>query len=293
MGYEKPSTKLTFYKAFFSPQWKFLIHTILQCMSAKRTSWNEFSSSMTLAVICLSTGRKFNYFKYIFDSLVRNVDSSTKFYMYPRFLKLMIRAQVGDLSSHTTKYSFSALTQKIFANIRRVGKGFSRVETLLFEGMIVAQQVDEVAAGVDVDDFLAADAEPSRPSPTPTTQPPPPSQELPSTLHIIPTPPPLPIAEPSSPPQQQQPTHAAEISLDLLHTLLETCTTLTRKVEALEQDKVAQALEIIKLKQRVKKLERKNKLKVSGLKRLRKVGTTQRVKSSANTIMDDQEDASK
>nr|GEW77231.1 hypothetical protein [Tanacetum cinerariifolium] len=38
MGYEKPSTKLTFYKAFFSSQWKFLIHTILQSMSAKRTS---------------------------------------------------------------------------------------------------------------------------------------------------------------------------------------------------------------------------------------------------------------
>nr|GFD28858.1 hypothetical protein [Tanacetum cinerariifolium] len=37
MGYEKPSTKHTFYKVFFPPQWKFLIHTILQCMSAKRT----------------------------------------------------------------------------------------------------------------------------------------------------------------------------------------------------------------------------------------------------------------
>nr|GEW09558.1 retrovirus-related Pol polyprotein from transposon TNT 1-94 [Tanacetum cinerariifolium] len=46
MGYEKPSTKLTFYKEFFSCQLKFLIHTILQCMSAKRTSWNEFSSFM-------------------------------------------------------------------------------------------------------------------------------------------------------------------------------------------------------------------------------------------------------
>nr|GEV82713.1 hypothetical protein [Tanacetum cinerariifolium] len=56
MGYEKPSTKLTFYKAFFSSQWKFLIHTILQCMSAERTSWNDFSSSMASAVICLSTG---------------------------------------------------------------------------------------------------------------------------------------------------------------------------------------------------------------------------------------------
>nr|GEV44384.1 hypothetical protein [Tanacetum cinerariifolium] len=182
-------------------------------------------------------------------------------------------AQVGDLSSHTTKYLSPALTQKVFANMRRVGKGFSEVETPLFEGMIVAQQADEVAVGVDVDDVHAAASEPTLPSPTPTTQPPLPSQELPSTLQVVPTPPPTPIAQPSLPPQQpqpSQPTHDAKISLDLLHTLLETCTTLIRKVEALEQDKVAQALEIIKLKQRVKKLERKNKLKVSGLRRLRK-----------------------
>nr|GEY94770.1 hypothetical protein [Tanacetum cinerariifolium] len=142
--------------------------------------------------------------------------------------------------------------------------------------MIVAQQADDVAdegaAGVDVDAVPTA-VEPFIPLPTPTTQPPPPSQELPSTSQVIPTPPPLQIAKPSLPPQQQQPSqhlHDAKISLDLLHTLLETCTTLTKKVEALEQDKVDQALEIIKLKQRVKKLERKNKLKVPRLRRLRK-----------------------
>nr|GEX29227.1 xylulose kinase-1 [Tanacetum cinerariifolium] len=133
MGYEKPSTKLTFYKAFFSPQW----------------------------------------------NLVRYVDSSTKFYMYLRFLQLMIRARVGDLSSHSTKYYSPALTQKVFANIRRVGKGFSRVDTPLFEGMKVAQQdddvADECAASVVVDDVPAAVDEPSIPSPPPTTQPPPPS----------------------------------------------------------------------------------------------------------------------
>ncbi|GJX11370.1 hypothetical protein Tco_0201229 [Tanacetum coccineum] len=44
MGYENLTQKLTFYKAFFSPQWKFLIHTILQCLSAKTTAWNEFKS---------------------------------------------------------------------------------------------------------------------------------------------------------------------------------------------------------------------------------------------------------
>nr|GFB36626.1 xylulose kinase-1 [Tanacetum cinerariifolium] len=33
---------------------EFLIHTILQSLSAKRTSWNEFSTAMASAVICLS-----------------------------------------------------------------------------------------------------------------------------------------------------------------------------------------------------------------------------------------------
>nr|GEU55476.1 hypothetical protein [Tanacetum cinerariifolium] len=69
--------------------------------------------------------------------------------------------------------------------VRMVGKGFSRVETPLFKGRIVAQQADDVAnegaADVDVDIVPAAAAEPSIPSPTPTTQPPPQSQELPST----------------------------------------------------------------------------------------------------------------
>nr|GEX09681.1 hypothetical protein [Tanacetum cinerariifolium] len=106
MGYEKPSTKLTFYKAFFSSQ-------------------------------------KFNFSKYIFDSLVRNVDSSSKFYMYPRFIQLIIQNQVGDLSTHSTRYISPALTQKVFANMRRVRKGFSGVETPLFMGMLVAREVAE------------------------------------------------------------------------------------------------------------------------------------------------------
>nr|GEX71950.1 hypothetical protein [Tanacetum cinerariifolium] len=90
MGYEKPSIKLTFYKAFFSSQWKLLIHTILQCMSAKRTSWNEFSLSMASTVICLSSG-----------------------------------------------------------------KGFSEVDTPLFEGMLVAQEVGEDADEVHVENVNA------------------------------------------------------------------------------------------------------------------------------------------
>nr|GEU56848.1 hypothetical protein [Tanacetum cinerariifolium] len=78
MGYEKPSTKLTFYKAFFSCQWKFLIRTILQCMSAKRTSWNEFNSFMAFTIICLSTGKGFSGVK------------------TPRFEGMIVEQQVGE-----------------------------------------------------------------------------------------------------------------------------------------------------------------------------------------------------
>nr|GEV71624.1 putative ribonuclease H-like domain-containing protein [Tanacetum cinerariifolium] len=175
-------------------------------------AWNEFSSSMVLAVICL--------------------------------------AIVGDLSSQTTNYTSFALTQKVFANMRWVGKGFSRVDTPLFEGMLVPQQVvDDVATNDVVEDV----AKPTLPLPTPSITLPP-SQQLPSTSQVVPTPPPSPIAQPSSPlPQQQslQPLHDAAISIDLLNTLLDTYTTLNRKVEALEHDKIAQALEITKLKQEV------------------------------------------
>nr|GEU80242.1 hypothetical protein [Tanacetum cinerariifolium] len=157
------------------------------CMSAKRTSWNEFSSSMASAVIYLSSGKKFNFSKYIFDSLVRNVDSTSKFYMYPRFLQLIIRKQVVDLSTHTTKYTSDALTQKVFANMRRVGKGFFRVETLLFEGMLVEQHVDEEGDVSDAHEEVPTIAEePSISSPTPPIpQPQPqPSNDIPLTSQV-------------------------------------------------------------------------------------------------------------
>nr|GFA02429.1 putative ribonuclease H-like domain-containing protein [Tanacetum cinerariifolium] len=38
-------------------------------MSAKTTAWNEFSSTMASAIICLANNQKFNFSKYIFDSM--------------------------------------------------------------------------------------------------------------------------------------------------------------------------------------------------------------------------------
>nr|GFB01706.1 hypothetical protein [Tanacetum cinerariifolium] len=244
MGYEKPSTKLTFYKAFFLTQWKFFIHTILHSLRAKRTSWNEFSSAMASALICLSSGQRFNFSKYIFESLVRNVDSSSKFYMYPRFIQLIIQTNIVDLSKHTSRYISPVLTQKVFANMRRVGKGFSGVETPLFETMLVVRNVaaeaeaQVPAQGDDVQEHATEEVATDVVSPTPTS----PSPSSP----VIPSSPPH--QSPCSP-QQQDAT-------------------------------AAQQLEIVKLKARVKKLEKLNKVKSSKLRWLKNVGTSQRVESS-------------
>nr|GFB76614.1 hypothetical protein [Tanacetum cinerariifolium] len=91
----------------------------------------------------------------------------------------MINAQVGDLSFHTTKYTSSVLTQKVFANMRRIGKGFLGVDTPLFDGMLVPQQVQDVKdAANDEDDVNEVSDEPTPPLPTPATTPPPsPTQE--------------------------------------------------------------------------------------------------------------------
>ncbi|GKF79606.1 hypothetical protein Tco_0235174 [Tanacetum coccineum] len=46
MGYVLTDDKLTFQKGKFFPQWRFLIHTILHCLSPKKTSWEQFSSNI-------------------------------------------------------------------------------------------------------------------------------------------------------------------------------------------------------------------------------------------------------
>nr|GEZ17208.1 hypothetical protein [Tanacetum cinerariifolium] len=208
--------------------------------------------------LSLATGRKFNFSKYIFDNMVRNVDSPSKFLMYPRFLQVLINNQVDDLSSYTIKYTSPTLTQKVFANMRRIGKGFSDVETHLFSTMLVQPQ----AAAEEEDEKDEVPAAPTLP--LPTHEPSPPLQEpITSSPQAQPAP-------PSSPPQEQ-PTTTSTSDMNLLNTLMETCITLSHKVAALEQDKIAQALEIFKLNRMVKKLKKKRGSKSSGFKRLKKV----------------------
>ncbi|GJR82041.1 putative ribonuclease H-like domain-containing protein [Tanacetum coccineum] len=141
-GYENLTQKLTFCKAYFSSQWKFLIHTILQCLSAKTTAWNEFSSTMASAIICLVTKQKFNLSKFIFNNMMKNLDGGVKFLMYPRFVQVFLDKQVEGITRHKDVYVTPSHTKKVFANMKRPCKGFSGRVTPLFSTMMVQATED-------------------------------------------------------------------------------------------------------------------------------------------------------
>ncbi|GJR77626.1 retrovirus-related pol polyprotein from transposon TNT 1-94 [Tanacetum coccineum] len=50
-------------------------------MSSKSGEWDQFGSNIATALICLSTGRVYNFSKLIFDGMVANLKSKTKFLM--------------------------------------------------------------------------------------------------------------------------------------------------------------------------------------------------------------------
>nr|GFD12755.1 hypothetical protein [Tanacetum cinerariifolium] len=121
--------------------------------------------------------------------LVRNVDSTSKFYMYPR-----------------------------------VGKGFSGVETPLFENMLAVRAIDaeeevQVSAQDDVGQEHVIEEIATE------VVPPNPTSPSPSSLVILSTPP----HQSPSPPQPQ----AAEGSSQLVQQVLDKCSALILRVEGL------------------------------------------------------------
>ncbi|GJR77857.1 hypothetical protein Tco_0090222 [Tanacetum coccineum] len=106
---------LTFLKNHLSPQWRFLVHTLMHCLSPKSGSWNQFPSSIATALLCLSTGRVYNFSRFILEGMIGNVKATkNKFLMYPRFLQMIVAIETADRTPRPT-FGF---TRKLFANMK-------------------------------------------------------------------------------------------------------------------------------------------------------------------------------
>ncbi|GJS98651.1 hypothetical protein Tco_0819821 [Tanacetum coccineum] len=124
MGYEGDLTVLTFNKALFSPQWKFLFHTMNHCISSKSTSWDQIPTNIATAVICLATNQKYNFSKLIFDGMMRHLDAKKKFVMYPRFILVFLATQLKNVPVPLDHFPINALTSKVLSFMVKKGKNF-------------------------------------------------------------------------------------------------------------------------------------------------------------------------
>ncbi|GKC04929.1 hypothetical protein Tco_0996539 [Tanacetum coccineum] len=115
----------------------------LALISPKKTAWEQFSSNIATAIICLATNGSFNFSKMIFKGMVKNLDNRSKFLMHPRFIQILLNKHQRLLLPHKRTYVAPTLTQKLFSNMRRVSKGYTRVNIPLFSSMLVQSPIQQ------------------------------------------------------------------------------------------------------------------------------------------------------
>ncbi|KAF5758638.1 hypothetical protein HanXRQr2_Chr16g0731501 [Helianthus annuus] len=86
-------------KKFLHPYWHLLAHMFILCMTENRGGTDQLNITQTAAFVALITNEPFNYSKYIFEGMKRNVTGvqKDKFIMYPRFLQMIFNARYSDL----------------------------------------------------------------------------------------------------------------------------------------------------------------------------------------------------
>ncbi|GJZ54841.1 hypothetical protein Tco_0610034 [Tanacetum coccineum] len=78
--------------------------------------------------------------KTVADLLTKAFDIAVVSFKYLKFVQVFLDKQVGDMSTHDEIFVTPSHTKKVFGNMKRVGKGFSRTVTPLFPTMMVQAQ---------------------------------------------------------------------------------------------------------------------------------------------------------
>ncbi|GKC24578.1 putative ribonuclease H-like domain-containing protein [Tanacetum coccineum] len=125
----------------------------------KKTAWEQFSSNIAAALICLATDRK--------------------------FIQICLDMQRNQLQQHTRSYHVPSLSMKVFNNMKRPTKGFLGQEVTIFPTML-----DVTEPSTSPSRITSSPSHSPEHSPFPTQSPSPalsPTQEisLRTTLHTI------------------------------------------------------------------------------------------------------------
>ncbi|GJT56999.1 putative ribonuclease H-like domain-containing protein [Tanacetum coccineum] len=261
-------------------------------IGAKTTAWNEFSSIMASAIICLATNQKFNFSKYIFESMVKNLENvsgeglanPTDPHHTPTIIQPSTSqpqkkqrsrrskrkdTEVPQPSGPTTNVADEAVNEEMDDSLERA--------TTIATGL----EAEQESGNIDKTQFKATLNEPSSLG-TSSCSGPRRQETMGDTIaqtgfeNVSKTSNDLLLAGVNTP-------QSDEDSLKLKE-FMELYTNLQNRVIDLEKTKTFQAQEITSLKRRIKRLEKKGGSRTHGLKRLYKVGLSRRVESSDEEV---------
>ncbi|GJX99990.1 hypothetical protein Tco_0357009 [Tanacetum coccineum] len=136
IGYEGNLAHLTFSKPLFSPQWKYLVHVLLHCLSPKSTSWEQFGTNIASALVGLATNQKFNFSLMILTGMLGHISNGTPFLMYPRFVQLFLNKQLEGVDRPQDFIPSVSLPSKVFTFMRKHSTKFSCRITPLTPSML-------------------------------------------------------------------------------------------------------------------------------------------------------------
>ncbi|GJX67126.1 hypothetical protein Tco_0302853 [Tanacetum coccineum] len=216
----------------------------LALMSSKTTAWNEFSSTMASAIICLATNQKFNFSKYIFESMIRNLDNlSGKFLMYPRKTKRK-NTQIPQSSDPSDNVADKVVHKELGDSLVRAATTASSLEAEQDSGNITKTR---------------SKATPNESSSLGTTSGGGPRCQETMGDTIAQTRFENVFKHSNDSLLAKGNTLRSDEDRLKLDELMALCTTLQNRVLDLEKTKTTQANEIASLKRRIKKLEKKNR----------------------------------
>ncbi|GJT09880.1 putative ribonuclease H-like domain-containing protein [Tanacetum coccineum] len=235
IGYEGSLSLLSFSKPLFSPPWKYLVHTLLHCLSSKSSSWDQFGTNIASALVGLATNQKFNFSKLIFDGMLRNLKDSKPFLMYPRFIQLFLNKQLEGVTKPQNFLPIVVLPSKVFTFMSKCSPKFSGKLTPLTphmlevanavraEHLLPTEELDIPTSSHHSDDFSASEKAKSS-SPVASERPTSPNDYTPT--------------------DEVQTSGGDEGNLDLYG--------LTREVLRLKKQNTKQAAQILRLKTKIK-----------------------------------------
>nr|GEV33306.1 retrovirus-related Pol polyprotein from transposon TNT 1-94 [Tanacetum cinerariifolium] len=142
-------------------------------------------------------------------------EAGVKFFTFPRFVQVFVNHKLGDMSHHKKNFVTPSLTKKVFANMKREVKGFSRVVTPLFATIMVQASEEK--------------KQKSKRKQRKETEAPSPSSEIPNKKSV--------------PTTSNDPLPSGDDRMQL-NELIVLCTNLHKQVLNLKKAKTAQAKEI-------------------------------------------------